>query len=107
MRISDWSSDVCSSDLHHRRLARVDRHRDPALRKRRDGALDALDFVAVPDQRRAGAGRFAADIDERRSRRGHREDRLERSEEHKSELQEQMRKTDAGICLKKKKKGSL
>src|SRR3546814_17902855 len=21
MRISDWSSDVCSSDLHHRRLA--------------------------------------------------------------------------------------
>src|SRR3546814_16834032 len=42
------------SRLHHRRLAGVDRHRDAAFRQRRDDTLDALDFVAFPDQRRAG-----------------------------------------------------
>src|SRR3546814_4262321 len=83
MRISDWSSDVCSSDLDHRR---VDRERDRAdahllwlddpfaadLPGGRDGAL--LDRVAVPG----------------------------RSEEHTSELQSLMRISYAVFCLKKK-----
>src|SRR3546814_15972345 len=53
MRISDWSSDVCSSDLDHagffsRRADLDDGHRcrDPAPRRRRDAARGA-----------AGAGR--------------------------------------------------
>src|SRR3546814_4998147 len=60
MRISDWSSDVCSSDLRGHDHRRVDRERDRAdahllwlddpfaadLPGCRDGAL--LDRVAVP-----------------------------------------------------------
>src|SRR3546814_8440461 len=99
MRISDWSSDVCSSDLDHlafgkgdlfersavflARLARL-RIDPPALINRNlqlqpDIAGGSLVAVA-----RAGPGR-------------------ERSEEHTSELQSLMRISYAVFCLKKKK----
>src|SRR3546814_14384070 len=41
MRISDWSSDVCSSDL---RIASVARRREPGVHPRRGG----IDAVAKP-----------------------------------------------------------
>src|SRR3546814_1920741 len=85
MRISDWSSDVCSSD------------RGPGDRRLPFQRVDAFgaqqEFgVALqegpPDQLDIG----------RQRRRG-----LVRSEEHTSELQSLMRSSYAVFCLKKKK----
>src|SRR3546814_6460426 len=125
MRISDWSSDVCSSDLdvdgqvetlaHQRRAHRVlaalvelvqfAQHRQLAV------AVDALALeeaaqqlaVVEPD------GEFA-DCQCVEHRRDHRRDlgvmarrqRVLRSEEHTSELQSLMRISYAVFCLKKK-----
>src|SRR3546814_8625822 len=100
MRISDWSSDVCSSDLDHperhplpqgqqaggagRRIAdgdpelrvtTADRHRSPRTRTRPR---------AAGTTRRTSTGPAA------------------RSEEHTSELQSLMRISYAVFCLKKK-----
>src|SRR3546814_1265513 len=74
MRIGDWSSDVCSSDL--RREAVADRlgRGDPFAGN--DRVLDALQLAQV-----TSAGR---------------------SEEHTSELQSLMRISYAVFCLKKK-----
>src|SRR3546814_9201361 len=109
MRISDWSSDVCSSDLapadhqsdaagrrgHPRRLGRLDQAVDDSG----DGGLGVLDcrFGAVPG---AGHGDLVEADDQRR--RGCRHDRRLRSEEHTSELQSLMRISYAVFCLKKK-----
>src|SRR3546814_6324828 len=94
MRISDWSSDVCSSDLRITRPDRAhrpafDRHGRPAARGRirtavgsmpRHRALDTavLALHALPEARKA------------------------RSEEHTSELQSLMRSAYAVFCMKKK-----
>src|SRR3546814_5150779 len=110
MRIGDWSSDVCSSDLDMpvsrrsgseierpergdpergesgiaipRRQRRDDRGQRLARHRRRDGAL--VEHV----------GRAV----------GERTDALGRSEEHTSELQSLMRTSYAVFSLKKKKK---
>src|SRR3546814_1359864 len=100
MRISDWSSDVCSSDLVP--LARPRRLR-PGLRHRLfrwlPGPPHEADLAARalprPDRRQA-AGRLAD-----RHAGG---DAADRSEEHTSELQSLMRISYAVFCLKKKKK---
>src|SRR3546814_3357116 len=42
MRISDWSSDVCSSDLRHRRLERAAPARRDAMTETRADDRDAL-----------------------------------------------------------------
>src|SRR3546814_17272889 len=61
MRISDWSSDVCSSDLQRRRCrprgreARDDDHRSVA-----PPDLHVTDPVRSPSTRRAGASEEAA-----------------------------------------------
>src|SRR3546814_5304177 len=88
MRISDWSSDVCSSDLLHRR-------RHPDLGRVVRGARPRTSVVAVrlPLARPHPPGRRA---DERLRRR-----RVRRSEEHTSELQSLMRISYAVFCLKK------
>src|SRR3546814_1778079 len=118
MRISYWSSDVCSSDLEvfpateglgQRRL----RRRALRLHLFEDGAF--LELEADP-QRHAeqddrdqegdapapvGKGRLAhhrADGDDDAERR----EQAERSEEHTSELQSLMRISYAVFCLKKK-----
>src|SRR3546814_10668437 len=94
MRISDWSSDVCSSDLRHQRdLAdpvRPDRPQHGfGLELGQDHGLGAE--IPGPQQHR-----IAADMAE-----GHHAQA--RSEEHTSELQSLMRISYAVFCLKKKK----
>src|SRR3546814_7567897 len=100
MRISDWSSDGCSSDLpvaahldepvepggepdDHRTLQREQR-----VRRRRFG----------DDRDIRGLETAVREIDARRGFRG------ARSEEHTSELQSLMRISYAVFCLKKKNK---
>src|SRR3546814_2297967 len=89
MRISDWSSDVCSSDLD--RSARVAVAIGCA---RRDGG-------AARPARRRGTLRAAQARDRRLADR--RVGAPRRSEEHTSELQSLMRISYAVFCLKKKK----
>src|SRR3546814_4585877 len=121
MRISDWSSDVCSSDLRGIRVAveQID-HRQPgaglgagiATQAIGDLMLDqfrrtvqqidrhqpvgqlADDLVALGTRRR----QFAVVVIKRQRRQ--RRQRL-RSEEHTSELQSLMRISYAVFCLKK------
>src|SRR3546814_9967013 len=112
MRISDWSSDVCSSDLRG----------GPAVRPRRDDqpVLHGPEPARAVGQRLAGPRRLAV------RQRDHADDRMAhqctgddlrgghvpprpgpeprpRSEEHTSELQSLMRISYAVFCLKKKK----
>src|SRR3546814_5266276 len=93
MRISDWSSDVCSSDLMASRKA---------AREWRQGRLGFAFDVALPDRparpehpELLPPGRMP-----KRGRAG--SDRSRRSEEHTSELQSLMRISYAVFCLKKK-----
>src|SRR3546814_10125292 len=117
MRISDWSSDVCSSDLQLARLGdellhdlELRRGRrlgldTPTLRKNRQ-LLDgpALVLIAVA----FGRNRLPQMTDAP----GHDDTgatvaavaAVARSEEHTSELQAQMRISYAAFCLRKKKK---
>src|SRR3546814_1154495 len=108
MRISDWSSDVCSSDLKQTAtLTYVD-----LIESR-----NALRFtVAIGDRRplycTAGGRVLLAslpDVELRRYLRGLKKQALtaetetdKRSEEHTSELQSLMRTSLAVFCLKKK-----
>src|SRR3546814_3684478 len=97
MRISDWSSDVCSSDLAEQ-AAVVPRRRRPDRRRgeRRGGRNRARGRRRnrVSRQRRTSAcrrdPRAEGDADRRRS------------EEHTSELQSLMRQSYAVFCLKTK-----
>src|SRR3546814_5463709 len=92
MRISDWSSDVCSSDLRlHPAAGRRVFHLDAAA-----GRAVLLGHA------------FGGNLEARRSRLD--DDRISpfrggrgRSEEHTSELQSLMRISYAVFCLKKKK----
>src|SRR3546814_10288709 len=123
MRISDWSSDVCSSDLridrgvarkigHPHAAAQIDERRRRAdlvrqPRRERDrlrlrlgdrGAIERLrsgkDMKALP----VGPG-----VQQAADQRRHRLRIDPRSEEHTSELQSLMRTSYAVFCLKKKK----
>src|SRR3546814_5873803 len=127
MRISDWSSDVCSSDLHaspnHRlfnpaALARAGDRR-AALRDRCVERHEAPDRCRTrhhqrpgPDQYQGGRlftarSRAADHLSDRDRDRGHPQPQLYtldlalRSEEHTSELQSLMRNSYAVVCLKK------
>src|SRR3546814_5648153 len=120
MRISDWSSDVCSSDL--RAGCRATRAAQPAAGRERTQlsphqplyrtGIDrcaALPSRATGDRQRCGAVRRIGIADARRLRQGTElDDRRTaaadavRSEEHTSELQSLMRISYAVFCLKKK-----
>src|SRR3546814_7928917 len=113
MRISDWSSDVCSSDLGlHRDL--LAGQRGPQEAHHVAGPLvGGLERDAVPALhdhvgRRADAEREPARrrVGQRGHRLGHARrptgERRHRSEEHTSELQSLMRISYAVFCLKKK-----
>src|SRR3546814_1508802 len=82
MRISDWSSDVCSSDLRHRGniLAREIGEPVVPVACREDRDQRGIDLRVLMPRLRGS-----------------------RSEEHTSELQSLMRISYAVFCLKKKK----
>src|SRR3546814_5664305 len=103
MRISDWSSDVCSSDLLGRRRAgQVDL--DALNRRRGEQDEDDQEHEGQVDQRRdvdLVVWLLALDL--------HRSAlpiRPRRSEEHTSELQSLMRISYAVFCLKNKHKNT-
>src|SRR3546814_2285614 len=106
MRISDWSSDVCSSDLlvgTPRFLRSQDIDVSPA-----EGALDQHEAQAqttvLVSVDGAVAGVLAiADAIKPDARDAVAELKARRSEEHTSELQSLMRISYAVFCLKKKK----
>src|SRR3546814_6084119 len=123
MRISDWSSDVCSSDLHeHLEAILADGKQDgffeihaenymgaggpphdALTRVRRDYPVSlhgvCMSIGGPQPLDKARLGRFKTLVDRY-------EPALvsERSEEHTSELQSLMRSSYAVFCLKKKKK---
>src|SRR3546814_2952907 len=113
MRISDWSSDVCSSDLQPHRLHRSSvPHRRPERPVLQHvparGVVEYAVAAAVLD---VDLQRTAVDIDQHLQH--HRALQAgaqggarvwRRSEEHTSELQSLMRISYAVFCLKKKKK---
>src|SRR3546814_1370628 len=104
MRISDWSSDVCSSDLNFIQRATLNRtHFDlfyGALRVDGDDTqamkvvADRLRQLTRPQDFLARYGRFEFALLRFR-------DPMGRSEEHTSELQSLMRISYAVFCLKK------
>src|SRR3546814_4813752 len=113
MRISDWSSDVCSSDLLHavgpvRRLSQ--REHDSGGSDQARGRLAKSPRSEVPVRRSArpaswfvGRRRQACGMHVRRAQSRDRTVPFARSEEHTSELQSLMRISYAVFCLKKKK----
>src|SRR3546814_3022252 len=112
MRISDWSSDVCSSDLggkaREQRVDRVLAGRDAADDVRddvHDMAVE-LDGIAVGDAHaaadRSAADVVAAEVEQHQMLGAF----LGRSEEHTSELPSLMRNSYAVFCLKNKHKHS-
>src|SRR3546814_1342283 len=104
MRISDWSSDVCSSDLRdikNHTLANLDfyleRYEEKVIASggqvhwaptAEDAVKAVLDICRRVDARVVTKGKSM----------------ISRSEEHTSELQSLMRISYAVFCLKKKKK---
>src|SRR3546814_10782627 len=107
MRISDWSSDVCSSDLFTLAVPSIISHCPPQMMKQADYYEDVTDegriirltgnlslacLGELPDRLTALPDDVAA------------LDLSGRSEEHTSELQSLMRISYAVFCLKKKKK---
>src|SRR3546814_10554002 len=107
MRISDWSSDVCSSDLHEsglfpeQHVAGIRIAPDP-VRRARQHAFEIIGSAWV-DQRIILA---LNDVDRHAqfcpARFEFAKLCLQRSEEHTSELQSLMRISYAVFCLKKK-----
>src|SRR3546814_8193339 len=112
MRISDWSSDVCSSDLslHIRarqfgrsRIARGQQREIQRGRLVADAILDRLHRRERSEHRIAPRVGLAVEHELARSvEQADRGVRHFRSEEHTSELQSLMRTSYAVFCLKKK-----
>src|SRR3546814_3837350 len=123
MRISDWSSDVCSSDLFGSRndrgeflrqrshIGRVERRRRGHLVVPQEDFVDAAFVVRSHAESQRLVGRdldpvqpllTGREIDRQRDAQLKPFDR-HRSEEHTSELQSLMRNSYAVFCLKKKK----
>src|SRR3546814_6357840 len=96
MRISDWSSDVCSSDLGGSRADLV------LLRKQEPRVTSAVSSGSgLPLSQEHRSGRCCAALSPvLEARQG---GRPGRSEEHTSELQSLMRISYADFCLQKKK----
>src|SRR3546814_9334316 len=132
MRISDWSSDVCSSDLLQRRVvaaessSRVAQDQLQMLRREKrelqrritllqddvrkaEEAVSKSRMVANEEAGRVEALRRENVLDaehasswEKREKTWQKEREDDRSEEHTSELQTLMRHSYAVFCLKKK-----
>src|SRR3546814_10734935 len=106
MRISDWSSDVCSSDLRLKAIGESDLARNLAALK---SACDTFapdkslkECVAKEAADKPAGGAVAGARKQLASLRQFIVDKnLVRSEEHTSELQSLMRSSYAVFCLKK------
>src|SRR3546814_2701506 len=113
MRISDWSSDVCSSDLadfgrYELRIGRMGRYRRPAIvppfGNLRPAVVfafpDEIELVAAarPHFMRPEVAGLVEGVAQQIA-----VPQRPRSEEHTSELQSLMRISYAVLCLKKKK----
>src|SRR3546814_1627898 len=107
MRISDWSSDVCSSDLriHHAAQDRVRRVvmdiYQPQCFPSENGNR-AVAHRAPPLYMERGPGRVFFILTDAVGKAAWVTERALRSEEHTSELQSLMRLSYAVFCLKKK-----
>src|SRR3546814_8236149 len=111
MRISDWSSDVCSSDLRHppglrartgggRFRRALPRHRAGPRRRSRENLADRRGRgEALTSGRGEGRTRWRPGLQDSHVSPS---DFPTRSEEHTSELQSLMRISYAVFCLKKK-----
>src|SRR3546814_1493382 len=103
MRISDWSSDVCSSDLNGEAVARGfsdQRVTVPRLGERLISVATSTTLLDVVRQLQLLSER--GDLSYRLRGLTYLNN-LQRSEEHTSELQSLMRISYAVFCLKKKK----
>src|SRR3546814_7841302 len=113
MRISDWSSDVCSSDLAEAAI-KAAIEQSPELS---DSAADSLKIDSVPeglriqliDQERIALfpNGSAAMYEQTRQLLVKVAEIISRSEEHTSELQSLMRISYAVFCLKKKPQNQI
>src|SRR3546814_9182529 len=113
MRISDWSSDVCSSDLSIGRARRIGVFLQLAAHRGADLRLGQVDRTGIGAREAGHIGpprqfrkvrlfdRFQMALGDARPRRDVGE---RRSEEHTSELQSLMRNSYAVFCLKKTNK---
>src|SRR3546814_6760140 len=104
MRISDWSSDVCSSDLRHlagQHQRRLLKQQGKAAALPRPGYPHPLDAVLRTIGPRY-PGRDIAVVLEEIQMTPAKLAKIMRSEEHTSELQSLMRISYAVFCLKKK-----
>src|SRR3546814_8592175 len=110
MRISDWSSDVCSSDLGDlihvapnalQRLTAIQQLFAQFAIDRR-GNADVSPHKSHGPGRRGHAALFCAMADHGQFGFGRPKIKAMRSEEHTSELQSLMRISYAVFCLKKK-----
>src|SRR3546814_3349846 len=102
MRISDWSSDVCSSDLGLISMNFPRQIIARAAQQSVDRHLQMRGAIGVPD--RIEHAQSLAHQDQRISALHPRIATIARSEEHTSEPQSLMRISYAVFCLKKKKK---
>src|SRR3546814_7172936 len=102
MRISDWSSDVCSSDLSIaiRILSSIKR----MLLPERSGAFKSLNAIPLTCLTCLPArAKHRIKVSHRRRRvTGKIRQSDQRTEEHTSELQSHMSSSDAVLCLKQK-----
>src|SRR3546814_6926024 len=116
MRISDWSSDVCSSDLPQGKKSGLDYIAYKGFACHVEAEEGRLWIVKQTGSQRP-SGRIWPERDDRQIFLGAMElgdekeppaygDDPDRSEEHTSELQSLMRISYAVFCLKKKKKNT-
>src|SRR3546814_8430159 len=109
MRISDWSSDVCSSDLGPY-AAHADFGDPGFMGTYALNVLDERNWVVVGDRREyrspPAEAEHLARLDEYHSGRRRSSEVESRSEEHTSELQSLMRISYAVFCLQKKTKNN-
>src|SRR3546814_5857153 len=110
MRISDWSSDVCSSDLHnHKTDVLVNQIKGIGYPPKPDQRPDAQECKPAAQQGVETRRQNTADqkpVDPFREQQCGKHESKQwrlRSEEHTSELQSLMRISYAVFCLKKKK----
>src|SRR3546814_7317922 len=116
MRISDWSSDVCSSDLARvsadaaRASACGASRQFAAPRLTAKGRIPKMTDVVIAGAARTPVGSFNGSLSSlAASKLGALaiKEALKRSEEHTSELQSLMRISYAVFCLKKKKQHDI